>query len=198
VLGAASAEAEAKAREESARGARVDVAFPFNPAGARRVRGRSRAATGRSPDEDARDPRAVALVDAGASRAAEAAAENAIVGSARPARGAASPGNLDEKKMPRASGQTSERPVEGRGGVGAGARTRTREVRAAVSRRGAFGTLHRRFRSRRGACSGRGESLAILDEGLFVNIRAYLAQARAEYLLSTTRSRRSNEIFAFA
>jgi hypothetical protein len=112
VLGAASAEAEAKAREESARGARVDVAFPFNPAGARRVRGRSRAATGRSPDEDARDPRAVALVDAGTSRAAEAAAENAIVGSARLDRGAASPGNLDEKKMPRASGQTSERPVE--------------------------------------------------------------------------------------
>ena len=110
--GAASAEAETEAGEESARETRVDVAFPFNPAGARRVRGRSRAATRSSPDEDARGPRAVALVDVGASRAAAVAAENAIVGSARPFEAPRHPEVSTRKKMPRASGQTSARPVE--------------------------------------------------------------------------------------
>ena len=139
--GAASAEAEA--REESARETRVDVAFPFNPAGGRRVRGRLRVATGSSPDEDACAPRAITLVDVGASRAAEVAAENAIVGSARPARGAASPGCLDEKRRCFARrGKPRSVPWKTRRGrcASTDAYVRAREERAWVSRRRACGT----------------------------------------------------------
>ena len=136
--GAASAPAEAEAREESARETRVDVALSFNPAWARRVRGRSRVATGSSPNADARDPRAVVLVDAGASRAAEVAAENAIAGSARPARGAASPGSLNEKKSCFARRANLGASRGRRGGVGAGSRTRTCvRVRSTRGSRGA-------------------------------------------------------------
>ena len=139
----AEAEAEAEAREESARETRVDVAFPFNPAGGRRVRGRLRVATGSSPDEDACAPRAITLVDVGASRAAEVAAENAIVGSARPARGAASPGCLDEKRRCFARrGKPRSVPWKTRRGrcASTDAYVRAREERAWVSRRRACGT----------------------------------------------------------